>query len=81
MSTPTQSMAELVAKSGLPDDHPIKALPGLTWHVTKPLEKASIVMVGDLAARTDAELLGVPKFGGRRLEAVKAALARATGDA
>ncbi|GAT68934.1 hypothetical protein PS9374_04599 [Planomonospora sphaerica] len=71
-----ESAAVLVAQSGLPDDHPIKALPGLTWHATKPLEKANppIIMVEDLAARTDDELLQIPQFGQRRLDMVKSAL-------
>ncbi|WP_431911702.1 DNA-directed RNA polymerase subunit alpha C-terminal domain-containing protein [Nonomuraea jabiensis] len=77
----TTPIADLVTKSGLPDNHPIKALPGLTFHVTNPLRDAepSITTVGDLTAYTDADLVGIPQFGERRLDKVKAALLAATG--
>ncbi|GAA2701407.1 DNA-directed RNA polymerase subunit alpha C-terminal domain-containing protein [Nonomuraea recticatena] len=74
------SVADLVAKAGLPDNHPIKELPGLTWHATNPLKDAQppILTLDDLAARTDNELLQIPGFGGRRLDAVKAAIITAS---
>ncbi|MER6514781.1 hypothetical protein ABT158_48790 [Nonomuraea sp. NPDC001636] len=69
------TVAELIAQTGLPADADIKAtLPGLTWHVTTPLEKAGITTMGGLRVRSDAELLGIPQFGERRLDMLKAAL-------
>ncbi|MFB4273526.1 hypothetical protein [Nonomuraea sp. GTA35] len=56
MSTPTTEIADLAAASGLPDSHLIRNLNGLTWHVFRPLAEASIHTIGDLKARTDADL-------------------------
>jgi DNA-directed RNA polymerase alpha subunit len=76
MSGPT--VAELVAASGLAADAGMVTLPGLTWHVTRPLKQAGIATVGELASRTDEQLLDVPSFGERRLAALKAALTEVT---
>lgn len=74
MSAPT--VAQLIVRAGLYIDADIAtALPGLTWHVTRPLKQDGIETIGDLSARTDEQLLKVPNFGARRLDALKAALA------
>lgn len=70
------SVAELIAAAGLTADATVKeSVPGVTWHVTKPLAQDGIETIGQLAARSDADLLEVPGFGERRLTALKAALA------
>ncbi|MEU6712907.1 DNA-directed RNA polymerase subunit alpha C-terminal domain-containing protein [Nonomuraea sp. NPDC046802] len=68
------SIADLIAKSGLPAVAPVKALPGLTWHVTRPLEQAGIATLADLAAQSEDDLLAVPQFGATRLDKLRAAL-------
>ncbi|MEV0616118.1 DNA-directed RNA polymerase subunit alpha C-terminal domain-containing protein [Nonomuraea sp. NPDC050404] len=73
-----ESVAALIARAGLPGDDAISALPGLTWHVTQPLNQEGIATIGDLVDQTDAQLLDVPNFGERRLEALKAALREAS---
>lgn len=69
------SVAALIAGAGLPEDADVATLPGLTWHVSRPLKQAGIATVGDLATRTDEQLQAVPNFGGRRLQLLKAAIA------
>ncbi|MFC4113998.1 hypothetical protein [Nonomuraea zeae] len=80
MTTPTAEAADLAIASGLPDDHPITALPGLTFHVTNPLKDAAppILTVGDLKDWTDAALVQLPGFRKTRLEKVKTALIAAS---
>ncbi|MEU4231049.1 hypothetical protein AB0F17_42730 [Nonomuraea sp. NPDC026600] len=70
------TIADLIAESGFPATTPVKSLPGLTWHVTRPLEQAkpSITTIGDLTTYTDAELLAIPLFGAERLKKLRAAL-------
>ncbi|WP_433444633.1 hypothetical protein [Nonomuraea sp. CA-141351] len=71
-----RTVAELIARAGLPDDADLKTtLRTLTWHVTTPLKNVGIDTIGALAARAEAELLQVPQFGLRRLDMLKAALA------
>ncbi|MFI6179745.1 DNA-directed RNA polymerase subunit alpha C-terminal domain-containing protein [Nonomuraea sp. NPDC051191] len=71
------TIADLIAQTGLPADADITAtLPGLTWHVTTPLKRAGITTIGELRARSEAELLEIPQFGQRRLDMLKAALHR-----
>ena len=73
-----ESVAVLASRAARPAGTAIAdALPGLTWHVTKPLKQAGIVTLADLAARTDEQLLDLPSFGERRLAALKAALTEA----
>ncbi|MEU4511697.1 DNA-directed RNA polymerase subunit alpha C-terminal domain-containing protein [Nonomuraea wenchangensis] len=73
-----KTVAELIARAGLPADADIKtALPGLTFHVTTPLKRGRITTIGDLAPRSDADLLEISQFGQRRLDMLKAALAAA----
>ncbi|MFG6197810.1 hypothetical protein [Nonomuraea sp. JJY05] len=83
MTTPTPQAADLAIASGLPDDHSLKGLPGLTFHVTNSLRDAtpSIVTVGDLKGWTDAALVQLPGFRAARLEKVKAALIAASNGA
>ncbi|WP_449065983.1 DNA-directed RNA polymerase subunit alpha C-terminal domain-containing protein [Planomonospora algeriensis] len=71
------SAAAMAAATGQPD-RPLTDLPGLTWHATKPLTQASIRTIGDLAGRADDDLLRLPQFGQRRLDALKTALALAS---
>ncbi|MET8006283.1 hypothetical protein [Nonomuraea glycinis] len=73
------TVAQLVAAAGLHRDQPIKLLPGITWHVTRPLAQAQppIITIGDLSGVSDEELQEVPGFGKRRLDALKTALAQA----
>ncbi|MEV3986590.1 DNA-directed RNA polymerase subunit alpha C-terminal domain-containing protein [Nonomuraea sp. NPDC049758] len=69
------TIADLIAQAGLPNDADIKpTLPELTWHVTTPLKRAGITTIGELRARSDAELLDIPQFGERRLDMLKAVL-------
>ncbi|MFG2076906.1 DNA-directed RNA polymerase subunit alpha C-terminal domain-containing protein [Nonomuraea maritima] len=71
-----KTVAELIAQAGLPADADItKVLPSLTFHVTHPLKRDRISTIGDLAARTDDDLLEIWQFGQRRLDMLKAALA------
>jgi DNA-directed RNA polymerase alpha subunit len=71
-------MSEVGELAGrLPADQQITSLPGLTWHVTKPLREEGFAVVGDLATWSDDELMLVPWFGPRRLEALKQALTEA----
>ncbi|WP_043636973.1 hypothetical protein [Nonomuraea candida] len=76
MSTPTTEIADVAIASGLPDDHPIKDLPGLTFHVWKPLEKNDppITTIGDLKGWTDATLVQIAQFGATRLDKLKTAM-------
>ncbi|MDH2425749.1 DNA-directed RNA polymerase subunit alpha C-terminal domain-containing protein [Sphaerisporangium sp. TRM90804] len=70
-------MRDLVTQTGLPDNTPIlRVLSGLTWHVLNPLADAEIGTLGALAQRTDDDLLALPGFGPRRLDALRAELRR-----
>ncbi|MGV9383627.1 hypothetical protein ACWDRB_47975 [Nonomuraea sp. NPDC003707] len=83
MNNPEPEAADLAIASGLPKDHPLKSLPGLTFHVTNPLKDAAppIITVGDLEGWTDAALVQLPGFRAARLEKVKAALIAASNGA
>ncbi|MGV9779792.1 hypothetical protein [Streptosporangium sp. NPDC003464] len=71
------SIRDLVTQTGLSHDALIRdALPGLSRHVRAPLVTAGIATVRHLARRTDDDLLAVPQFGQRRLEALRAELER-----
>ncbi|MGW0486233.1 hypothetical protein [Nonomuraea sp. NPDC003214] len=73
------SLAALIETAALPADQEIKTLPGITWHVTRPLAQARppILTIGDLTGARDEELLEVSGFGQRRLDALKTAIATA----
>ncbi|MFD9948805.1 hypothetical protein ACFWYW_46860 [Nonomuraea sp. NPDC059023] len=63
-----------------PVDMPLADLPDLTWHATKPLEKADppIVTYADFTTRTDEQLLQIAGFSHGRLDKVRAAIAATT---
>ncbi|MGW2150515.1 hypothetical protein ACWCOT_39835 [Nonomuraea bangladeshensis] len=67
--------------SGLPGDYPINDLPGLAFHVWKPLEKAnpSITTIGGLRGWTDASI--VAQFGPTCLDKLKTAMLTAVNGA
>ena len=76
--TAESSLAALIAASSLPASMEVSALPGLTWHVWRPLLDARLVRIVDLTDLTDKAVLDVAGFGPRRLDALKAAV-RAAG--
>ncbi|MGW2220979.1 hypothetical protein ACWCSD_38845 [Nonomuraea sp. NPDC001684] len=69
-------IADAALASGLPEDYPIKDLPGLTFHVWKPLEKADppITTIGDLKGWAEPALTQIAQFGPTRLDKLKTAL-------
>ncbi|MGR6922629.1 hypothetical protein ACU635_50960 [[Actinomadura] parvosata] len=69
-----ESVAALLARAGLPGDAPISSVPRVTWHTTKPLERAGLRTLGAVASFTDEQLLALHGFGERRLAALKDAL-------
>ncbi|MFG1976943.1 hypothetical protein ACGFJC_47090 [Nonomuraea fuscirosea] len=81
--TVRDAAALLMERAGLSDTSPL--IPqlkgaGVTWHATKPLEKAGITTFGALIARTDEQLLELAAFGERRRAMVEAALRRLAGE-
>lgn len=74
------TLAELVAATGLPEAHPIRQLPGVTWHVANPLAGVGIRTLGHLAQHSDDEMLGYAGFGAGRLAKLKDALRAAAGE-
>jgi hypothetical protein len=74
---PMTSIRDLTTATGLPEDTPLKNLPGITWHVTNPLARHWITTLGQLAEHTDDDLLAVRGFGQRRLDALRTALQHA----
>ncbi|GLW12518.1 hypothetical protein Misp01_76460 [Microtetraspora sp. NBRC 13810] len=79
MSTPTNGIADVATASGLPDDHRIRDLEGVSWHLFRPPETANppVGTIGDLKTRTDADLK-IPGFAAGRLAKLKAALIAAS---
>ncbi|MEU7005036.1 hypothetical protein [Nonomuraea sp. NPDC046570] len=72
-----ESVADLIAKAGLPDNTPLKeAMPKLTWYVTSPLKDAQppITTLGDLSAWSDAALVKLPGFAAGHLTKLKTEL-------
>lgn len=68
------TLADLIARAGLPADTLVTSLPGLTWHTTKPLTSQGVATVGELAKYSDGDLLTFPGMGPRRLAALKTAI-------
>ncbi|MGI5161443.1 hypothetical protein [Microbispora sp. CA-102843] len=74
-----QSLADLIHESGLPLSTPVADLPGLTWHVTRPLATQRATMtLGQLAELTDDEIRLTSGIGERRLAKLKDSLREAT---
>ncbi|MGP4092997.1 hypothetical protein [Nonomuraea sp. KM90] len=72
-----ESVAALIARAGLPGDAAISSVPGATWHLTKPLERAGLRTIAAVASFTDEQLLALQGFGERRMAALKTALTEA----
>ncbi|GAA0918893.1 hypothetical protein [Nonomuraea longicatena] len=68
------TLAEPVEATDLPASHPIRQLPGVSWHLTNPLAAVGIRTLGHLAQHTNDEMLGYAGFGPGRLAKLKDAL-------
>jgi DNA-directed RNA polymerase alpha subunit len=74
--TTTPTIADLVRASGLSDDDPIKALPGLSTRALNCLLRGGLYTIGDLSQHDDESLRDIRNFGVGCLDNVRTALAQ-----
>ncbi|MEV7805073.1 helix-hairpin-helix domain-containing protein [Microbispora sp. NPDC088329] len=74
-----RSLADLIRESGLPLPTDLSGLPGLTWHITRPLATdRGVYTLGQLAELSDDEIRQISGIGERRLAKLKDAVREAT---